>query len=109
MASVEDFAASLDGPDVARIAATQLADTAAVSDAFRAWADDSHAFASNASYAAPLLSDLGDGSSVRTDAPFWFSYASTGSSVARHSLRLGGAHLAQVVTSLYRSRAQAMQ
>ena len=109
LASVEALAASLDGPDVARIASTPLADTAAVSDAFHAWADDSHAFAVNASYAAALLSNLGTGTSVRTDAAFWFNYAATGSGVARSSLRLGGGHLAQVVTALYRSRAQVAQ
>ena len=105
MASVEALAASLDGPDVAHIVSTPLADTAAVSDAFHAWADDSHAWARNTSYSAELIASLGIGTSVHTDAAFWFTYAATGSCVVRHRLQLGGGHLAQVVTALYRTRA----
>lgn len=98
--AIAAMAAELDDKEVAVIASTPLATTAAVTAAIKGWADESNAYAANTTYATALLAALGTGTSVDTTAAWWADYAAQASMVARQRVKLGGARLAQVLNAI---------
>jgi len=108
-AAIAAMAAELDDKEVAVIASTPLATTAAVSAAIRGWADESFAYASNTTYTPDLLAAVSAGTSVDTTAAWWAGYAAQASAVARQRVKLGGARLAQVLNAIAHQHALGLE